>query len=258
LEEIVPPAQADVKTSRGQPWRALIAAVAGAAAGSVAGFVFVTCVDFLDERLLSVVLPSVDRAHPTAKLAVIFGILMAILFLGGWLVMLGSATFAYRKIRGKLLPNVGSHTRCGWCQHELHGITSPICPECGHRIGDRGPDEFGELPRARRRLRRIGTWLLLTAFAFAVYIPVGLITPLVMLALRYLKHRETVDQHAVGRLMLSFTVFGEFVGLFTALLYYEAVLQFRMKFSGRAWCRVCRSELAKLEQPVCPTCGTCI
>jgi hypothetical protein len=49
-----------------------------------------------------------------------------------------------------------------------------------------------------------------------------------------------------------------FPGLAITLVFYEGFLQFDLRNSGRAWCRVCKGELRDLVKPVCPSCGTLI
>ena len=67
----------------------------------------------------------------------------------------------YRLLRGKPLPKDTENTRCGWCQHELRGISTPACGECGHRIGDQGPDEQGQFPASRCWPRRFAARIVL-------------------------------------------------------------------------------------------------
>ena len=49
-----------------------------------------------------------------------------------------------------------------------------------------------------------------------------------------------------------------FPGMVATLYFYEVFLQFDLRYSGKAWCRVCKSELHDLVEPKCPTCGSSI
>ena len=156
----------------------------------------------------------------------------------------------YRLVRGSPLPPDEPTTTCGWCRHELHGISEPVCPECGHRVGDRGPDGSGAFPPSRRAQRRwavvvlLPTMFLATTFATAIVVSLaGGVVAGVVPALAALTGFRSI-------------YVAVFPGLVMALLLYEAVLQFDLRHGGRAWCRACKRELRALVEPACPHCGT--
>ncbi|HET6251263.1 MAG TPA: serine/threonine-protein kinase [Tepidisphaeraceae bacterium] len=153
----------------------------------------------------------------------------------------------YKTLRGKPLPADSENTRCGWCQHELRGITEPICSECGHRIGDRGPDEEGLVPLNRRPSRR---------FMIIVLLPVAFLLT-TALARFAMKAVELLLFRRLSSLLLE-NILGFaslFFGAAAVVLLYEASLRLTMTHSGRAWCRGCKAELRDLAKPVCPACG---
>lgn len=160
------------------------------------------------------------------------------------------SVFLYRMIRRVPLPPDTESTRCGWCQHELRGIQTPVCAECGHRIGDRGPDEQGMVPLGRRWPRRFAAWSLLPmAFAIFTFIAAMVVSLVV---------RVVVGQFGVvgiGGGVYNVIPLAVFPGLAMTLAFYEGFLQFDIRYSGRAWCRFCKSELRDLLEPVCPQCG---
>jgi hypothetical protein len=160
------------------------------------------------------------------------------------------AVFLYRLIRRAPLPPDTGSTLCGWCQHELRGISTPVCAECGHRIGDRGPDEQGILPLGRRWPRRIAAWSLLPlAFMIFTFIAAMVVSLIV---------RVVVGQFGVvgiGGGVYNVMPMAVFPGLAMTLAFYEGFLQFDIRHGGRAWCRFCKSELHDLVEPVCPQCA---
>jgi serine/threonine protein kinase len=169
-----------------------------------------------------------------------------------WATAIGVSTWLYRLLRGKPLPNDTENTRCGWCQHELRGITTPVCGECGHRIGAQGPDEDGLRPLARRGGRRITGWLTYPLAFLVVLIIVKLIASFVVLGITMAVHASLLVNHE--KYLFWFVVL--FLSLAMTLAFYEGFLQFDLTHSGRAWCRVCKSELKDLTEPVCPACHT--
>ena len=168
-----------------------------------------------------------------------------IAFVGGSLVV---SLLLYRGLRGKRSPEAGGITRCGWCEHELRGISVPACSECGHRIGDQGPDEHGQVPLVLQRGYRLRVLLLLCATFFvavAIFASVG-----GMILKRVYPNSSSDIPDAIVQLT-SF-----FLALRATIASYEASAQYDLARCGRAWCRVCKGELRQLTSPVCPTCGT--
>jgi serine/threonine-protein kinase len=185
----------------------------------------------------------------TAGMATIWARLVLMLApLGALMILaLGAGTLAYRWLRGTPLPKDTENTLCGWCQHELRGVSAPLCTECGHRIGDQGPDEQGMLPLSRRRNRRLVMWLNLPLF-FLVGIIVTRILVGVVSAAAHIPPTGPLVEFTNLFLVV-------FLGLSATLAFHEGFLQFNLAHCGRAWCRVCRGELKNLVEPVCPTCG---
>ena len=143
------------------------------------------------------------------------------------------------------MPELTEHTRCGWCRHDLRGISRPVCPECGHTIGDRGPDEQHEMPpgfRARRGMPFLVPAFFPVAIVFFSF-PVGILVYLLVPG-SHGSLRGSVLELAVLLLSLAAT-----------LTFYEAFLQFILAHSGRCWCSACGVELRDLREPVCPACG---
>lgn len=163
------------------------------------------------------------------------------------------STLIYRLIRGKPLPANTEHTLCGWCQHELRGISTPVCAECGHRIGDTGPDEQGLLPVGRRQPRRLAARGSLPLFFVIATLIAAL---LVALVVRLSLGKLGVVGFGGGR--LNVMPIAVFPGLALTLAFYEGFLQFELRHSGRAWCRICKGELRDLATPACPHCGEAI
>jgi hypothetical protein len=162
----------------------------------------------------------------------------------------GGAAIVYRLVRGVTLPSDPGKTICGWCRHELRGISAPVCSECGHRIGDQGPDEDRMVPRGRRRTR----WIMrLIAIPFVFWFGMGMVSAIT----------ATLFHLGVPQMPRTFSHFSTlFVQTCFAtlpnLVLYEWYLRSDFRWSGRAWCRKCRSELCDLIKPICPTCGTSI
>ena len=164
-----------------------------------------------------------------------------------WAFAVGSITLLYRFFRGRPLPNDTENTRCGWCQHELRGITMPVCSECGHRIGDQGPDEDGNVPQSRRWSRRVTGWITYPLVALAITGIVKLAASAVIIGIVFAFHLSTkVDREQ--NYVFAFLVL--FIGLTFGLAIYEGLIQLDLTHSGRAWCRACKSELKDLTEPV--------
>ena len=102
---------------------------------------------------------TISRATPLWASLIINIPPLAILMLS----CVGVALVAYEMLRGRRHPKTSDRTRCGWCEHELRGISVPACSECGHRIGERGPDNRGELPVGRQWAYRLRGFLVLTS-----------------------------------------------------------------------------------------------
>jgi hypothetical protein len=139
------------------------------------------------------------------------------------------STLLYRLLRGRPLPPDADKTVCGWCQHELRGISTPVCAECGHRIGDTGPDEHGSLPLSRRGPRRLAPWALLPLF-FAISTSVA--ATVISLLFQLVIHQYGVVGAGGGT--LNVMPIAVFPGLAMTLAFYEAFLQFDLTHSGRA------------------------
>jgi serine/threonine protein kinase len=165
------------------------------------------------------------------------------------IVTVGILKTVYRHLRGSPLPEDTENTRCGWCQHELRGLSEPICPECGHRIGDLGPDERGALPLSRRGSKRFAAWALLPL----IFVVAMFLTAIVAMLLIRLAFRPPPGASIGGSIVMLIAVV---VGLAITLAFYEASLQVNLTHGGRAWCRVCRGELRNLVEPICPACGS--
>jgi hypothetical protein len=155
----------------------------------------------------------------------------------------GASALFYRLLRGAPLPELTEHTRCGWCRHELRGISQPVCPECGHTIGDRGPDKDGQMPPGYRA-RLMLPVLILAFFPAAVVfvaIPAGIFVYLLV-----------PGGTLTGRVP-TFAVL--LLSIAATLTFYEAFLQFILAHTGRCWCSACGHELRNLQEPVCPACA---
>jgi serine/threonine protein kinase len=176
-----------------------------------------------------------------------------------WMIAIGVSTPLYRIVRGKPFPWKTENTHCGWCQHELRGITTPVCSECGHRIGDQGPDEQGFYPTNRRSPRRMTGWIAYPLFFLLVYVVVRFLASLVTFGIT-LGLGITVAGRASPEVNPGRTFVPDFIMLFISLAitlaFYEGILQFDLTHSGRAWCRVCKEELKDLTEPICPACHT--
>ena len=153
----------------------------------------------------------------------------------------------YTRLRGPRLPDTDGKTKCGWCQHELRGISVPICSECGHRIGHRGPDEEGELPVALRRGHGIRVFI----FIYSLFLALSSVFAVLGgVAFSLFGHH--------GNALLGgpfFTLMVILLALRVTLGAYELSAQFDLAQSGRSWCRKCSAELRDLAEPICPTCG---
>lgn len=163
------------------------------------------------------------------------------------------STLLYRLLRGRPLPPETENTVCGWCQHDLRGISSPVCAECGHRIGDTGPDEHGILPLSRRWPRRLATLTLLPLVFWITTFAAAFVASLLW---RFVTGKPGIV--GIGGAAGPFNVMpiAVFPGVAVTLAFYEEFLQFDLRHSGRAWCRTCKGELRDLAEPVCPRCGT--
>ncbi len=153
----------------------------------------------------------------------------------------------YTRLRGPRLPEPDGKTKCGWCQHELRGISVPVCSECGHRIGHRGPDEEGELPVALRRGHGIRVFI----FIYSLFLALSSVFAVLGgVAFSLFGHH--------GNALLGgpfFTLMVILLALRVTLGAYELSAQFDLAQSGRSWCRKCSGELRDLVEPICPTCG---
>jgi hypothetical protein len=167
-----------------------------------------------------------------------------------WMIVVGFSTLLYRRLRGTPVPNDTENTRCGWCQHELRGISTPVCSECGHRIGDQGRDEEGLRPLALRGPRRLMGWIFYPLFFLVVFVIVRVVGSFVIWGIAMAVHASTVVNHE----KYAFWFIVLFLGLAITLTFYEGFLQFDLSHSGRSWCRVCKCELKDLTEPVCPAC----
>jgi hypothetical protein len=74
-----------------------------------------------------------------------------------FIAVLAALALIWRGRRGR---RVGDHLHCSYCAHDLFGISSPRCPECGELI------RYGR-PRGRhvphKRMLQCGLWLLVLA-----------------------------------------------------------------------------------------------
>lgn len=156
-----------------------------------------------------------------------------------------TSLLAYRLFRGRRLPEVAEKTKCGWCEHELRGISVPICAECGHRIGDQGPDEQGQRPLGLQWRQRLRGLLLVNAMFFLTWAAIPIIAALI---LNFIVPGASV--HGIGIFFVTFLL-----ALPITLRSYEAAVQHQLSRSGLAWCRKCRNELRDLNDPSCPHCG---
>ena len=157
----------------------------------------------------------------------------------------GTSLLIYRLFRGRHLPVGGEKTKCGWCEHELRGIPVPVCSECGHRIGDQGPDEQGQKPLGLQWGYRLRVLLLLFATFFLTWAAVPLIAALILSLI--------IPGASVRGMGIFFITF--LLALAITLRGYEEAARYQLSRSGIAWCRRCRSALCNLSEPVCPTCG---
>jgi hypothetical protein len=157
----------------------------------------------------------------------------------------GVTLLTYGLLRGRRLPKASGRTRCGWCEHELRGISVPACSECGHRIGNRGPDDRGELPIGRQWAYRLRGFLVLLAIFFLAWAAIAVSVALILSVL--------IPGASLRGPALFFLPF--LIALAITLGSYEAAAQYWLSHSGRAWCRKCMAELRDLSEPVCPVCG---
>jgi serine/threonine protein kinase len=157
----------------------------------------------------------------------------------------GVTLLCYWLLRGRRLPQAGDRTRCGWCEHELRGISIPACSECGHRIGDRGPDDRGELPVGRQWAYRLRGLLLCLAIFFLAWAAIAVSGALILSLI--------IPGASMKGPALFFVTF--FIALVITVQSYEAAAQYWLSHSGRAWCRKCKVELRDLSEPICPACG---
>src|SRR6185312_10298105 len=119
-------------------------------------------------------------------------------------------------------------------------------PECGHRIGDPGPDEHGQFPPGFRGTRRLMIPILLLTFFLPALVIVA--APLVII----LRFVAPGSNGAVTGTVPLFII--AWLAMMLVLAFYEAFLQFDLAHSGRCWCRICGGELKDLVEPVCPIC----
>jgi hypothetical protein len=226
--------------------RARMAGLAGSLAGAavgVLGAIFIRrfdagLTDWVDAHFTHRFLVNMFHA-PGILVAPIAPAIEITIVIGG---CLGSAFLLYRYLRGVRRPRNIERTQCGWCGHELRGITEPVCPECGHKIGDRGPDKDGLLPPGLTRNRKVAV-----SMGFFCAVTSIVADAMATWALRAL------NQDPADLIIFPFALF---FGCAAALLVYEVSAQRDLLVSGRAWCRVCGSELIALTEPVCPTCHT--
>lgn len=153
----------------------------------------------------------------------------------------------YSQLRGPRLPEADGRTKCGWCQHELRGISVPLCSECGHRIGHRGPDAEGQLPLALRRGHRVRVLI----FIFTLFLALSaVITVLFGIAYSLIGHPPNVF---LGGPLFTLAII--LLSLRGTIGAFEISAQFDLGRSGRAWCRNCNGELRDLVEPLCAACG---
>ena len=153
----------------------------------------------------------------------------------------------YTRLRGPRLPDADGKTKCGWCQHELRGISVPLCSECGHQIGHRGPDEEGDLPVALRR----GHGLRVFIFIYTLFLTLSLVFAVLGGVISSL-----IGHH--GNALLGgpfFTLMVILLALRATIGAHEMGAQVDLVQSGRSWCRKCSAELRDLVEPNCPACG---
>jgi serine/threonine-protein kinase len=223
---------------RAERRRVKVAAVVAALFGAGVGIGILFCV----ARLM----PRMDfwlHSHPvSAGWAVLISVCEALLEIVAIMFScIGATILTYRLLRGERSFQVGEHTACGWCKHVLSGLSEPICPECGHRIGDRGPDRDGQRP-----LCLTWSWQLRVLFLMLVFCSVTVVfTGLLM---NFLAHFRGVPKVLWPIEFLPATAF--------AIAQYEAAAQLSVYNSGRAWCRACATELKDLTEPACPSCHT--
>lgn len=253
-----------LKRRRAERWRVWIAGIVATAAGGWAAILLGLLVMhfwWAWEHWVEVDLAHTSGIRRTADAFSIAGVspvwarlvVMGAPLVAFVLIPLGVTTVLYRLLRGRPLPPDTENTTCGWCQHELRGISTPTCSECGHRIGDKGPDELGIVPLSRRMPRRLATWTLLPMFFF---IATMLAAAGISLLIRLVIGKDSIVGMGGGAGKLNVMPIAVFPGLAITLAFYEAFLQFDLRNSGRAWCRVCKGELRDLVKPVCPSCGT--
>jgi len=154
------------------------------------------------------------------------------------------SVLVFRLTRGPRHARVGERTACGWCKHELSGLSQPICPECGHRIGDRGPDPHGHRPTGL-------TWSWRTR-VLVLMIVVGLCAAILTWGTLNAVLRRFATPYAIAQLI--FFVTSLLAGTAGALLIYERAADLALYVSGRSWCGVCAAELKDLTEPICPKC----
>jgi serine/threonine protein kinase len=153
----------------------------------------------------------------------------------------GASILVYRLLRGARGAEVGERTACGWCKHKLSGLSQPVCPECGHRIGHCGPDQEGNRPTGLQWPWRMRVFMLMIVFCFCTI-------ALVWIVLASLPHGPGTAEHV-------FLPTAILVGTAVALVVYESAAEIALYVSGRSWCRACGGELKDLTEPVCPTCN---
>jgi len=255
-----------LKRRRAERWRVWIAGIVATAAGGWAAIFLVLLVMhfwWTWEHWVEVDLAHTSGIGRTADAFSFAGVapvwarlvVLGTPFMAFVMIPVGVTTVLYRLLRGQPLPPDTENTICGWCQHELRGISTPTCSECGHRIGDKGPDEQGIVPLARRMPRRLATWTLLPLLFF---IATFLAAIGVSLLIRLVIGKDSIVGMGGAAGKLNVMPIAVFPGLAITLVFYEGFLQFDLRNSGRVWCRVCKGELRDLVKPVCPSCGTLI
>lgn len=157
----------------------------------------------------------------------------------------GVTLLTYWLLRGRRLPEAGERIKCGWCAHELRGVSTPSCSECGHRIGDRGPDDRGALPEGRQWGYRLRGLVVLLAIFFLGWMGIALFEATIL--------GHIIPGATVKGPVLFFVPF--FIALLITVRSYESAAQYWLSHSGRAWCRKCKAELRELSEPICPACG---
>lgn len=243
VEPSTPPVDPDfLLRKRADRWRARIAVAVTSLLGAIGGLVMLG----LCSRLIVLWERWVHKHMGYAPIVRTRAGFVIVPFLLFTIATLSLSLLIYRLVRGRRVPQASEKTECGWCGHELRGIMTPICSECGHRIGDQGRDEQGQLPPALRWRHRLPALLLLYFYFFLAWAVVEVCA--VQLTSSFI---------LAGRVVLTFlcSVLALIIPLALMLGRYEIIAQRALSRSGLAWCRKCRNELRNLGDPVCPQCG---